>query len=253
MLLPIGDEPNDPKRIAWMNYALIGVNILVFLLMLLRSGNEQQYAELYLRWAYIPADGRIETIFTSMFMHGGWMHLLGNMLFLWIFGDNVEARLGPFGYLVSYVALGVFATLVFSASVPGSTMPLIGASGAISGVQGLYWIACPQHKVKLFVWLFVIFVWVLRINARWVMAFWFFMNDMLPVIVGRGPTGDKVAHLAHLAGFAGGLVLMLVLRPLLPSVQDAEHAELGRSTRYSGGHVKKYERKRRGDPYGPRP
>jgi len=232
-----------------MNYALIGLNVLVFLGMLAGGGDAQQQQETILRWAYIPARGGVLTLFTSLFLHGGWMHLLGNMLFLWIFGDNVEARLGSLGYLVAYLALGAVATLVYGLSAADSAVPLIGASGAISAVQGLYWIACPRHRVKLFVWVFVIFVWIVRINARWVMAVWFIMNDLFPVLVGHGPIGDGVAHRAHLGGFGAGILLMLLLRPFLHSLQGAEDREFGRTAKYRGGRTERYVRKRNRDPY----
>ena len=151
LILPIGDEPNDPKRVAWMNYALIVMSVAFYVLALSKGVSGGGYERFVIRWAYNPADPSVPTLFSSMFMHGDWMHLGGNMLFLWIFGDNVEARLGPLLYLVAYLVLGVVATLVFGIFNAGLDEPLIGASGAISGVQGLYWIACPRHKVKVFV------------------------------------------------------------------------------------------------------
>ena len=251
MFLPIGDEPNHPKHVAWMNYALIGVNIVVFLWMRSTHAGPEAFNGLVLEYGYKPADGSVATIFTSMFMHAGWLHLFGNMLFLWIFGDNVEARLGPLGYLGAYLGVGVAATLVFGAFNAQSTIPLVGASGAISGVQGLYFVACPRHRVKLLVWLYVI-VTVIKVNARWLMAIWFVMQDLIPVLVRvDGVPGDSVAHLAHLGGFASGLALMLVLKPLAPRIEAAALYERGIGGRYAGGRANsdRYDRSRRNDPY----
>lgn len=264
MFLPIGDEPNNPQRIPWMNYALIGLNVAAYLLALGQGlgderGGPSGYDTFVLRWAYDAADPSFVTLFSSMFLHSGFMHLAGNMLFLWIFGDNVESRLGSFGYLVSYLSLGALATLTFGFVTADTTLPLVGASGAISGVQGLYWIACPRHKVKIFVWLFIIIITVIRVNARWVMAFWFFMQDALPMIVGRGPTGGGVAHAAHLGGFIGGLLLMLIIRSMFPGMDGIDDEELRHARLYKGGSssTKRYGHARRRDPYvsrsGPRP
>jgi membrane associated rhomboid family serine protease len=259
MLLPIGDEPNNPKHVAWMNHALIGMNVAVYLLSLSKGltgegFSEQAYGEFVLRWAYNPGDPSAVTLLSSMFMHGGLMHLAGNMLFLWIFGDNVENRLGAFGYLVCYLALGVASTLLFGLYRHGQSIPLIGASGAISGIQGMYFLACPRHKVKLFVWFFIIIITVVKVNARWLMAFWFFMQDVLPIIIGRGPVGDNVAHSAHLGGFAAGFVLMFLIRGLFPAIDNVEDRELHHSRNYVGGHSSRrtYEHRRRGDAYHPR-
>ena len=259
MFLPIGDLPNDPKRVAGMNYALIGMNVAVYLLALTKGFSSEgfdpaAYETFLLRWAYNPADPSLQTLFSSMFMHAGFLHLAGNMLFLWIFGDNVEARLGAFGYLVSYLCLGAVATLVFGLVSGPIDMPLIGASGAVSGVQGLYFIACPRHQVRLFIWLFIVIITVVKVNARWLMAIWFFLQDVLPVVVGTGPTGDNVAHSAHLGGFAAGLALMFLLRRLYPAIDDVEAREFQHSRRYESGRTARarYAHIRRRDPYAPR-
>jgi len=251
MLLPIGDEPNHPKHIAWMNYALIAVNVVTFVWMRSTHPTDDAFGRLIFQYGYKPADASIGAVFTSMFMHAGWLHLIGNMWFLYIFGDNIEARLGAFGYLVAYLAVGAAATLVFGAFNSGSEVPLVGASGAISGVEGLYFVACPRHRVKVFVFLYVI-ITVVKVNARWIMAFWFVMQDLIPVLVRiDGVPGDNVAHLAHLGGFASGLALMLVLRPLAPRIEAAALYERGAGDRYTGGRAAshRYGRNRRHDPY----
>ena len=258
MLLPIGDEPNAPRHVAWMNYTIIGANVLVFLLVQMSGGGRESVQEILWNYGYVPAESDWTRLFTCLFMHDGFWHIAGNMLFLWIFGDNMEARLGPFGYLAAYLALGVVATLVFAGFNADSTIPLVGASGAISGVQGLYFIACPRHKVKLFVW-FYFFISVVRVNARLIMGLWFVMQDLIPTVIQikEHTGGGGVAHMAHLGGFVGGVVLMLVLRPLVGRIEQMHAAEFGGV--YSGGSAKSkhYQRTRRRNPYerstGPRP
>ncbi len=248
MLLPYGDEPNDPKRVPWMNYALIGANIAVFLLTYMRG--PLYFRDVLDAWAFQPGEVTIPTIFSSMFLHVGWLHLAGNMLFLWIFGDNIEARLGSFGYLAAYLAVGAAATLIYGQF---NEQPAVGASGAISGVQGLYFIACPKHRVKVFVW-FYFFITVLHVKARWIMLFWFVMQDLIPTLISMNVhVGDGVAHLAHLGGFVAGLALMLVLKPMVKQIHIAAAAEFARTHRYTGGRAasRRYERTRRRDPYRP--
>jgi membrane associated rhomboid family serine protease len=243
MLLPIGDEPNDP-RVPWMNYTIIGANVVVFVLIQM-AGNSP---ELFFRYGYIPQRGGILPLFTCLFMHDGFLHIGGNMLFLWIFGDNVEARLGPLGYLAAYLGLGVVATLVFGAFNANSAVPLVGASGAISGVQGLYFVACPRHRVKLFVFVYFI-ITVVHWNARWVMAFWFVMQDLIPSYVQiQHHTGGHVAHMAHVGGFVGGLLLMLLLVLWMPGLRRARETG-GSGSRAGRRGSGPYLRQRRYDPY----
>lgn len=205
-MIPIGDEPSEGVTPV-VNYALIAANVLVFLLFQ-KGGTADGVVEKY---AYVPADPSLLTAFTSMFLHGSWMHLLGNMLFLWIFGDNVEARLGRFGYLCAYLATGLFGGVVHGMLGPTSAIPSLGASGAISGVQGLYVVAFPQNRVKLLIF-FRFIVRVLHIRAPWIVGFWFVLNDLLPTVLGDSK-GGGVAHGAHLGGFGSGLVLCFLLRP----------------------------------------
>src|SRR6266511_4853700 len=135
-MFPVGDDNTQRRTVPYVTFVLVGLNVLFFLVEL--SGGEQFIQE----WAFIPArfsqapETNAVTIFSSMFMHGGWLHLFGNMLYLWIFGDNVEDRLGHFGYLVFYLTCGAAAALGQVAVSAGSTIPMIGASGAIAGVLG---------------------------------------------------------------------------------------------------------------------
>jgi membrane associated rhomboid family serine protease len=206
MLIPIGDEPNE-ARVPWMNYLLIAANAIVFLFVQQMGTNDAIVS----KYAYVPASPSLVTAFTSMFLHGGWMHLLGNMLFLWIFGDNVEARLGSVGYLFAYLATGLVGAIVHGMSDPSSAIPSLGASGAISGVEGLYIVAFPRNRVKML--FFFYFVNVFYLPAVWVVGFWFVINDLLPFLFGGGVFVDSIAHGAHIGGFLSGLALCFLLRP----------------------------------------
>jgi membrane associated rhomboid family serine protease len=243
LLIPIGDEPNDPKRVPWMNYTLIAANVLVFVAVRFTAPTQAAFEKAVLDWGYIPAVGEPHTVLSAMFMHAGWLHLFGNMLFLWIFGDNIERRLGPLGYLLAYLAVGIGATLIYGRFSMDSTVPCVGASGAISGVEGLYFVACPRHRVKLFFW-FYFFINVFTVPARLVIGLWFVLQDLVPVLIQQSPTGYGVAHMAHLGGFASGLVLMILLLPIARRNELEEAGELSRSHRYKSGQVARYDRER---------
>ena len=157
-------------------------------------------------YGFRPADPSLVGLFSAMFLHGGFMHLAGNMLFLWIYGDNVEHRLGPLGFLLAYLGTGIAATLVFALFALDSPYPMIGASGAISGVLGSYFIWFPRNQVKTFVFLFPIFMHTILIPARWVLGFYLVVDNLLPFMV-NGGGGTGVAHGAHIGGFLAGLAL----------------------------------------------
>jgi membrane associated rhomboid family serine protease len=152
----------------------------------------------------------ILTIFTSMFLHGGILHLLGNMLYLWIFGDNIEALMGHGRFLLFYLICGVAATLTHIITDPDSVVPMIGASGAISGVLGAYFLRFPRAKVHVLIILFI-FIRVVRVSALFVLGFWFVMQ----VLSGFGSLGFQggggVAWFAHIGGFVAGMVLVFIL------------------------------------------
>jgi membrane associated rhomboid family serine protease len=165
------------------------------------------YDVFLLQWGYKPASPSILTLLTSMFLHGGWLHLLGNMLFLWIYGDNVEHRLGRLGYLWGYLLTGIVAAAGYGLVAPKSAglVPMVGASGAISGVLGLYFIWFPRNKVRLLVFLFpFFFVW--KIGARIVLGFYLFAENLLPFLFSGEGSGGGVAYGAHIGGFLAGLV-----------------------------------------------
>ena len=219
MFLPIGDDNPHTTR-PYVNYALILLNAVVFLWELTLGARGQQAASMVfgLVPAYLfgtampdpslPAVAPWLTIFTSMFLHGGWMHFLGNMLYLWIFGRSVEYSLGRFRYLVFYLVCGVAAALAQSFSVPTAEVPMIGASGAISGVLGAYLVLYPRANIRVFV--FLILITTINLPAFVVLGGWFVMQ--LLSSAGTNTSGAGVAFLAHVGGFIAGATLIFALR-----------------------------------------
>jgi len=242
MFLPIGDAPN-PKGVPIVTYALIAANVAAFLLLNVpldsrradvRSPEFREYVEVMARelegrvdvrqlvaqtsaydlfsfeHGYRPATPQLPDLFSCMFLHGSFMHLFGNMLFLWIYGDNVERRLGAFAYLLAYLATGVAATLTHALMFSSSQMPLVGASGAISGVLGFYFVWFPRNVVRMLAFLPPFLLQVFEIPARWVLGMYLVIDNLLPIFVSPG---GGVAHGAHIGGFlAGGLVAWLMDR-----------------------------------------
>ncbi len=216
-MLPIKDENPSYKK-PWVNYSIIAINIIVFFheLSLGRAVNRFIFT-----YGAIPVEivhgQRLYTIFTSMFLHGGWMHIFGNMLYLWIFGDNVEDSIGHFKYLVFYLLSGLFAALAQVFINPLSRIPLIGASGAISGVLGAYFILYPRARVLTLIpdpFTFGIFWRIIRLPAYLLLGFWFviqFLYGLLSLPY-SGHTGG-VAFFAHIGGFVFGLVAIKFFKP----------------------------------------
>jgi membrane associated rhomboid family serine protease len=152
---------------------------------------------------------RFATPFTAMFLHAGWLHLLGNMLYLWIYGDNVEDSLGHWRYLAFYAVCGTAAVLAQALSAPQSAYPIIGASGAISGVLGAYLLLFPRAKVLTLV-LLPFFFTTLRLPAMWLLLLWFAVQLVSDLVVQDG--GAAVAFRAHIGGFIGGMLLVPLLK-----------------------------------------
>ena len=149
------------------------------------------------------------TVFTSMFMHGGWMHLIGNMLYLWIFGDNVEDSMGHGRFVVFYLLCGVAAVYAQALPDPQSTVPMVGASGAISGVLGAYLLLYPHARVLVLIPLGLI-MHTVRLPAGWVLALWFGLQ-LVSNLMSEG-VGGGVAFRAHIGGFVAGLLLLPAFR-----------------------------------------
>jgi len=213
-VIPIGDEPNDPTSTPFVNWLLIAVNVAVFALARLSVRDEVAYQAVVERYGSVPVSPSLGGMFTSMFMHADVLHIGGNMLYLWIFGDNIEARLGHLGYLAAYLATGLVGGLVDMALRPGSAIPGIGASGAISGVLGMYLVGFPRNRVKMFVFVYW-YVGVVLVPAWVVLVAFFLLQNLFPVLAGGTGLGGGTAYGAHLGGFAAGVLLFVVLLPAL--------------------------------------
>lgn len=218
MFIPFSDH-NPLKHIAFqrVTVTIIALNVLVFLIF--QSGfipTSNQY--FFLAFAIIPTElvtgnsifptnvswPEEFTLFSYMFFHGGWLHLLSNMIFLWIFGDNIEDAMGHTRFVVFYLLCGIAAGLAHTLAAPGSNAPLIGASGAIAGVTGAYLMLYPRVKI----WVVVLMKIPLRLSAIWVLAAWFGFQ----VFNMFTNTASNVAWWAHIGGFVAGAVLIVVFK-----------------------------------------
>lgn len=235
-MIPLKD---DAPRVAtpYVTYALIAANTLVFLfeLMIGMGGHRQLegfifqfgmvparitvalFNQGYVPWSlvdqlgtrYVPAAAALVPVFTSMFMHGSWLHIIFNMLALWIFGDNVEDTVGHFLYLVLYLLSGVAAATLHTIFNYTSTLPTVGASGAIAGVMGAYFVLYPRAKVLTLVpFFFVFFVWL----PAWIVLGYFFITQFLSgaatSIASHAGGSTGIAFWAHVGGFLGGMLLI---------------------------------------------
>jgi len=215
-MFPLGDDNSQRRITPVVTFALIAINVLVFFVEL--SGGDQFIQS----WAFIPARfnadpaGDAVTVLTAMFMHGGWVHLFGNMLFLWIFGDNVEDRFGHRNFLIFYLLAGIAATFAQYIFNPGSSIPNVGASGAIAGVLGAYIIMFPQSRVNVLLGRQVVAMPAVIVLGMWI---------ALQLVSGVGTIAytdesadvGGVAYMAHIGGFVAGLVLTFLFRNAGPS------------------------------------
>ena len=206
MLFPYKDD-NPRILVPYVTYAIISINVLIFVFQLnmgmVSSAAEREF--IY-RFGFIPANFSIITVFTSMFLHGGISHIMGNMWFLWVFGDNVEGVLGHVKFTVFYIICGLAATMSQLFVDPSSTIPMVGASGAIAGVLGMYMIRFPHARVHVFAFI-IIFFTTFRIPAMFVLGFWFF-NQLTNGLGSLGfDTTGGVAWFAHIGGFISGVML----------------------------------------------
>jgi len=207
-MFPIGDDDTSRRTIPLVTYAFIILNVLFFIAEL--SGGDA-FVE---KWAFVPSrflanpGADFLTIFTSMFMHAGWLHLGGNMLYLWIFGDNVEDRFGHLKFTIFYLLCGLAATLAQLAFSLGSNVPNLGASGAIAGVLGAYILLFPQGKVRVLQGQQVIQVPALIVIGLWIVLQLF---SSVGSIANTAQTGG-VAFIAHVGGFIAGFVLTFLFR-----------------------------------------
>lgn len=215
-MFPIHDE-NPIKIIPWITYIVLGICVSVFLWQFTRNPESQQqivYAlgvipsvifghnELPAALVWVPT---YATVFTSMFLHGGWMHLIGNMLYLWVFGNNVEASMGSVRFVIFYLLCGIGAVLAQGLPDMESQIPMIGASGAISGVLGAYMLLYPKARVLVVLPIFFI-IKTFRIPALFVLGVWFLMQ-LFSTFTNSGSDGG-VAFGAHVGGFIAGMCLI---------------------------------------------
>jgi membrane associated rhomboid family serine protease len=217
-MIPIRDAI-PTRRVPVVNYALIAINILVFVIMWLAGSSAEAWVY---EFAMIPANirdgvslGDAGDIFTSMFMHAGLAHLAGNMLYLWIFGDNVEDRLGPGAYLGFYLVGGVVASLTHVLLNPGSEIPTVGASGAIAAVLGAYLVLYPHSRVETFVPIGY-FMRLTVLPAAVVLGLWFVLQLIETALSLGSPDVAGVAFGAHAGGFVAGMVMALVAEHARP-------------------------------------
>jgi len=221
-LFPLSDE-NPSKSVPYVNYTIIVINILVFFFEI--SLNQNQLSKLIYEYGIIPArlffpsfsakyefiTSPFTTYFTSMFLHGGWLHIIFNMWALFIFGDNVEDKLGHLKYLVFYIGSGLIAGFVHSIFNYNSVMPSIGASGAIAGVMGAYLVLFPFARIKT-LFIFFIFPIIIYIPAFFYIIFWFFSQLFSGTLSLMGAQGSPIAWWAHIGGFLGGILLLFLLK-----------------------------------------
>ena len=228
-MFPLGDENEPGHGLAWVTLGLIAINVAVFLLLQQAGANNDftygfsavpfeitHNVDLVRSQGGIPQapgpDPIYFTLLSSMFMHGGWLHIGGNMLFLWIFGDNVEHRVGHLTYLVFYLVAGVIASLAQILVNTDSAIPSLGASGAISGVLGAYVVMFPGNRVTVFVFRFLTQVPAVAAIGIW--ALLQFINGFGSIAVSQETGG--VAYMAHIGGFVAGVIAGFLFRGLFP-------------------------------------
>jgi membrane associated rhomboid family serine protease len=221
-LLPIRDSVRS-RTTPIVTILIIVLNVLVFMHELSLGRDVEAFIE---QWALIPHEfvywkelgggvgdiDRYIPIFSSMFLHGGWAHIIGNMLYLWIFGDNIEDRLGHFKFLLFYLGCGAVAALAQTWIDPQSTLPVIGASGAVAGVLGAYFVTYPSARVLTLVPLFL-WPWFVEIPALVFLGLWFVLQLISGAsAIGVPVMGGGVAFWAHVGGFAAGALVGLLWR-----------------------------------------
>ena len=210
-MIPLHDD-HPTRTVSFVTLALIGANLLAFIHELRLPPT--QIGDFLLQFGLVPAllthgghAADYRTVFTSMFLHGGWMHLIGNMLYLWIFGNNIEDAVGHARFVLFYLLCGVAAAVTQVVIEPDSTVPMIGASGAVSGVLGAYLLLYPRARITLLVpiWIFIRFI---EVPAVLMLLFWFGLQLLSGLAVLKLNASGGVAFWAHVGGFAAGLLLI---------------------------------------------
>lgn len=213
-MIPLKDTIKS-RSVPYVNIAIITVNVLIFIGQL--SLNEGQLTEIYYRFGVVPnwiitslqqsADlTAIFPLITATFLHGGWLHIISNMLFLWVFGDNIEDRAGHFQYLIFYLFMGILGNVAQILVNPTSTVPIIGASGAVAGILGAYYLKFPRSRILALIPIFFFFT-LMEIRASVFIIFWFILQ-IFNGVLSLGAVGNPVAWWAHIGGFIGGFVFI---------------------------------------------
>jgi membrane associated rhomboid family serine protease len=209
-MIPLRDV--IPSRtVPLVTIGLIVVNALAFLFeMSLPDDVRQAFVNHY---GLVPVRFTLRSVITSMFLHASWSHVIGNMWFLWIFGDNVEDRFGHFRYLVFYLLCGTVGAVVQTVSMPWSFVPTVGASGAIAGVMGAYLLLYPRSRVLTMIFPFIF--WIIEVPAVFFLGYWFLIqlfSGVGAVAVSTGTSTGGIAFWAHIAGFVTGVVMVFAFR-----------------------------------------
>ncbi len=257
MLLPIGDDNSDRQTTPFIVYAIVAINVVVFLflqqILQTRSGEIFTYGYSVVPYEITTGEdlkapvnvrgGRVEeisgrptrevaipqfpgpspiwlTIFTAMFMHGGWMHIIGNMLYLWIFGDNIEDNFGHLNFTLFYLVCGIAATFAQIYVDPASVIPNLGASGAIAGVLGAYLVMFPKNRVRALIPL-GFFATITELPAVVVLGFWIVIQIFSQYTASVYQRSGGVAYMAHIGGFVTGLALSFLFRKKRPDRRAA--------------------------------
>ena len=213
MLFPYKDD-NPKVLIPYVTYGIFAMNIVLFFIQFLISRNDINSANrIFYSLGFIPADFNILTIFSSMFIHGNLAHIIGNLWFLKVFGDNVESVLGHLKYFFFYICCGFIAALAQYIINPSSTIPMIGASGAIAGVLGAYMIQFPKARVHNILF-FIVFFTKVTLPAQIVLGFWFLLQLSQGLVDIEINTTGGIAWFAHIGGFIAGVILLKYLKGL---------------------------------------
>lgn len=212
MFFPIGDDQVHKGHPPYFAYGFIALNVLIFLYQ--ASLTDAQFSQFVYEFGCIPdsieSGQDYHTLLTSIFLHGGWMHLLGNMLYMWIFADNIEASIGSPGFIVFYLLGGLAAGLCHIYFNAGSENPAVGASGALSAVMGAYIVMFPKSNIKGF-----LFILRVSVPAFLFLGFWFFQQSQAG-IASIGDTSGGIAWWAHIGGFVFGVICGFIFRFRMP-------------------------------------
>ena len=227
-MMPISDDNRGRRRTPIVTFVLIALNVLVWLYQVILP--EQDLRQFIYDFGVVPADimdgEGLFTLISTMFLHGGWMHIIGNMLFLWVFGDNVEDIMGHGRYLAFYLLAGIAASGAQVLSNPESTVPMIGASGAVSGLLAAYLISFPRGKIVTLVVLGIL-ITTIMLPAWMMIGYWIVLQVIqgaLSLGIDVEGSGGGVAWFAHIGGFAAGALLVFLFR-------DKERVEYQRAAR----------------------